>query len=303
MRARLLLPALLLLAACGNPQPSAPDPVVAVVGSTQIHQSEFDLRVHSSLTSLAQAGANGSGQSPPPAMVSQVRARVLLSLIMDAVIAAEAKVRQLAATDADVQAELDAQTAAAGGADALRNQLSAAGAGMDQLRDEARSSINERRLEEFFARERAGQALQQVLAPGGDFAAVARNLSDDSSSGATGGDMGAVDAAQLHAAGADGAFTAAAEGLTPGATTPAPVRDQQGFEILRLDRMSGTTRWLHRILVAAPQPYTVRGRPAWFLASLLETVATECSQGRITVTLKGAGSPCDRSSTPVRASA
>src|SRR5258706_8372060 len=120
-------------------------------------------------------------------MLNRLRASVIKSLIVDSVIGQEAQFRYLAGSGADVQHELQNDVNAAGGVGALQTQLAEAGGSLDQLRDEIRSRLNEQRLEDLFAQQRAAAALQQ-LRSGADLAALAKQLSDDDATRDKGGD-------------------------------------------------------------------------------------------------------------------
>jgi len=290
-RAASLAAAALLLAACGSSTGSSPAPQgpVARVGKQAIPRSLFDLRMNSVLTAAQQAGAPQPGSSGYNAMLDELRASVLKSLIIDSVIAQEAAYRHVAISDADVQKEVDADAQTAGGMQALQTQLAEAGGSLDQLRDEIRSRLDEQRLEDVFARDRAQQVLQQIAA-GGDFAAIARQVSDDDGTRDKGGDMGVQTTAQLTAA--DAAFATAVRALKPGQLVSAPLRDQAGYEIIRVDSVSAQGYAVHRILVAAPKTYTVKERPDWFLQSILDAIAQYCSQDQLTVLIASAEQPC-----------
>jgi parvulin-like peptidyl-prolyl isomerase len=284
--------AAVVLVACGSSSPTsspAPQGPVARVGSQTIPASLFQLRLTSALAAVEQGGGPQQGSSGYDAMLSSLRASVLKSLIIDSVIAQEAAFRHIAATDADVQAQLDQDVSAAGGMSPLQTQLAEAGGSLDQLRDEIRSRLNEQRLEDQFAKERA-QAVLQQLQQGADFATLARQLSDDEGSSSKGGDMGVMSDTQLDALDKD--FAAAVRALKPGQLVSAPVRDEQGYEIVRLDRVAAQGRALHRILVAAPRTYTVKERPTWFLQSLADAIAQYCSAGRLQVLIASAEQPC-----------
>jgi foldase protein PrsA len=303
---RRLLPvlvAIFALAACGsNPQNPSPSPsaggAVAQVGTQSIPRSLFDLRLGSALTAVQQGGGPTPGASGYNAMLSKLRADVLKSLILDSIIAQEAAFRHIAATDADVQKEIDSDAQAAGGQQKLQTQLAEAGGSLDQLRDAVRSRINEQRLEDEFARERADAIVQRISA-GEDITVLAKLLSDDETSRDKGGDMGTLSDTQLDQG--DKTFATAVRALQPGKTTTQPVRDLAGYEIIRLDSAGSAGHAVHRILVAAPQTYTVKERPNWFLQSLLEALAQYCGQGRLTVTLTGAEQPCSTASSTASA--
>lgn len=291
---RPLLPALavaVLLAACGSgpgpvPTPSGP---VAQVGKQTIPRSLFDLRLNSALTAVEQGGGPSPGTSSYNSMLGELRANVLKSLILDSIIEQEAAFRHIAATDAEVQKEVDQDVKDAGGQTHLQTQLAEAGGSLDQLRDAIRSRINEQRLEDDFAKQRAAAIVQQ-LQGGADFATLAKQLSDDETSGPKGGDMGVMSNATLDAG--DKTFAAAVRALPPGHTVSAPVRDVAGYEVIRVDAVSAAGYAVRRILVAAPQTYTVKERPAWFEQSLLDALAQYCSSDQLKVMIAGAAQPC-----------
>lgn len=297
---RRLLPALvavLALTACSSttgpsPTPTATAPV-AQVGKQSIPRSLFDLRLTSALTAVEQGGGPTPGASGYNAMVSKLRADVLKSLILDSIIGQEAAFRHIAAGDADVQREVDQDAQSAGGQAKLQTQLAEAGGSLDQLRDAIRSRINEERLEDVFAQQRAA-AIAQRIAAGEDMTVLAKLLSDDETSRDKGGDMGVLSDAQLDQG--DKTFAAAVRALQPGKTTTQPVRDLAGYEILRVDAVSAAGHAVHRILVAAPQTYTVKERPNWFLQSMLDALSQYCSQGQLRVMLGGAAQPCSTAS-------
>ncbi|HYL71675.1 MAG TPA: peptidylprolyl isomerase [Candidatus Dormibacteraeota bacterium] len=275
--------------ACGSssPAPSAgANAIVARVGSTSITQALFDVRLQSALTAIQQGG----GTTANAAMQVQVRASVLRSLVLDSIIASEAASRGLAATGAQVQAQVDADARAVGGLSTLQSQLASAGGSLAQLQDEIRSQLNEQRLEDAFAQERAAQAEEQ-LASGTVFATVAKEMSDDTNTSAIGGDLGAISQAQLGSY--DPAFAAAVRSLAVGMYTLTPVHDAGGYDIIEVYARAAGSWSVRHILVAAPTPYTVTSRPAWFSEALFVTVAQLCGAGQIHVYIHDAGAdPC-----------
>jgi len=211
------------------------------------------------------------------------------------VISEEASDDGIAPTDHEVDAEVQAEARAAGGMQKLITAQQQAGGGLDQLRDEIRSRMTESRLEDRFAAVRARDALAS-LAGGQSFAAVATQYSDDDGSRPKGGELGALTLDQLRAG--DPAFAAAVGSLQPGQTTAAPVRDRAGYEVLRLDAVSPTSRTVHRILVSAPNPYTVKERPPWFAQLVLQRLADLCAQNLVHVYLPGIPQPCSATASP-----
>jgi len=287
-RSLVVMVALLLIAGCGSASSAAPSPVIATVGATSITQHLFEIRMASVSTSVAQGGgptaSAGSG-----AMTATLRAQVLKSLIFDAVITDAAEEAHIAATDQEVASEVAADTASAGGPDALATQLSEAGGSMDQLRDEIRSSSNEQRVEDLLARQRATEAIA-ALDAGTPFATVAADYSDDDTSNTKGGALGTTTLAQLATGNA--VFMTGVLALRAGQTSSSPIHDPSGYEIVRVDAATATTRTLHRILIAAPNPYTVRERPAWFAEAVLNRLATYCNMNQVHVFLAGAEPIC-----------
>lgn len=273
------------------------DPVILVVGPDRVHQSVFDARVSVAVTAAQQGGGPQSSDPQYPQFLASIRARVLQSLIIDTVIAQEARTRGVAATDADVEKEVTADTSIAGGGAQLATQLAEAGGSVAQLRDETRSRLNEAQLEDLLASQRAADALVQIKS-GTDFGTVAQAYSDDQTSIGKGGDLGSLSLDQLK--GGDSAFLNALTALKVGQITDPPARDAAGYEILRVDAATATARSAHRILVAAPQPYTEKERPDWFTQAVLLAVSTDCSSGSIQVLLANAGQPCG-TSTPTAA--
>lgn len=289
MRRSLVALFALLCTGCSStpgPSPSPSAQVIARVAGTAITADSFQLRLHSAQTAVGQAGAP-SGNA---AMTSQLRASVLRSLIIDTVIAQEATATGVAATDAEIQAQVDADTSAAGGSAQLQTQLAALGGSMAQLRDEVRSSLNEQKLEDAFAHQRAVE-IEQKLNTGSTFASLASQYSDDTDTSAKGGEVGGV--ARTTIQNGDPPYATAVLALTPGQLTNPPIRDAQGYDVVQLEASTATTLTLRHIIVNAPQPYTVKERPSWFSVAIFETLATDCSSGQIHVYIGDVGDdPC-----------
>lgn len=281
---------MLIVAACGsggttNASPS-PGTVIARVGSTTITEAQFDVRLQSTLTTLQQGGAPTSEAQ----MVSQIRAGVLRSLILDAVIAQEAAARGLAATSAEVQAQIEKDAQAAGGMSNLQTQLAGAGGSLAQLQDEIRSQLNEERLENVFAEARAAEVEQQ-LAGGASFTTLATSMSDDTGTNAKGGDLGVITRADFGSY--DPRFIAAMQAMRVGSYSATPVHDSGGYDILQVYARTTSSWSVRHILIAAPTPYTVTSRPTWFAEALFATVAQLCGAGAIHVYITDAGAnPC-----------
>jgi hypothetical protein len=274
----------LLCSGCTNaaPSPSGGSQVIARVGPTVITDDLFQIRLTSALASVVLAG----GPSNNPTMRSQLRASVLRSLMIDTIIAQEATAAGVAATSAEIQVQVQADISAAGGTNQLQSQLASLGGSMAQLRDEISSSINEQKLEDVFARQRAVE-IEQKLAGGASFATLAAQYSDDTATAGKGGELGAVSRTQVQ--GDAPAYSGPVLALAPGQFTVAPIRDAQGYDIVQLESSTTTTLKLRHIVVNAPQPYTVRERPDWFSEAIFESIAQDCSANQIHVYIGDVG--------------
>jgi PPIC-type PPIASE domain/SurA N-terminal domain len=280
-----------LLAACASntPAPVAASPVIARVASDTITLAQFNVRYQSACTSIKQGGGDCSGG----AAVTQVRAAILRSLITDTVIREEATRRGLEATPKQVAAEVAIDAQQAGGMSALETELAGAGGSIAQLQDEISSNINEQRVEDVFAQQRAAQ-IEGTLAKGASFTATAKTFSDDSGTTGTaakGGDLGVLTAAQLKTY--DPAFAAAVMSLAVGAYTRTPVHDAGGYDILMLYAKTASGWSIRHILIYAGNPYNVTDRPTWFTEALFYAVDQLCAANQIEVSLANAGgNPC-----------
>ena len=75
-------------------------------------------------------------------------------------------------------------------------------------------------------------------------------------------------------------------------TTP-PVHDSGGYDIVMVYAATATTRSVRHILIAAPTPYTVSNRPAWFGQALFYALAQLCTAGAIHIYITNVGdNPC-----------
>ncbi len=288
--ASLVLCAVVIAACASNPPPPvAPSPVIARVGSYAITLAQFDVRYQSACTSIKQGGGNCTGG----AAVTQVRAAILRSLITDTVIREEATRLGLVATPKEVAAEVATDAQQAGGMSALKTELAGAGGSIAQLQDEISSNINEQRVEDVFAQQRAA-GIEQMLAMGASFTATARTYSDDSGTTGTaakGGDLGVLTTVQLKTY--DPAFAAAVTSLAVGSYTRTPVHDAGGYDILMVYAKTANGWGVRHILIYAGNPYNVTDRPAWFTEELFNEVDKLCAANQIEVSLTNAGgNPC-----------
>jgi parvulin-like peptidyl-prolyl isomerase len=282
----------MVVAACSStkPGPVPPSPVIARVSSDVITLAQFNVRYQSAYTSLEQGGA---GSSPPPAEVTQVRAAILRSLILDTIIREQAVKLGLEATKQEVAADIASDAQQAGGMKALETELAGAGGSLAQLEDEISSNLNEQRVEDIFAQQHAAE-IERKLAAGASFIATAKLFSDDSGATGTaakGGDLGVLTAAELKKY--DPAFVAAVESLPVGTYTRTPVHDAGGYDIVLVYSKSAAGWGVRHILIYAGNPYNVVDRPTWFTESLFSQVDKLCQSNQIEVSLTNAGgNPC-----------
>jgi len=290
------------LAACSSTQPpvSKPSPVIARVGPDAITLAQFNVRYQSVCISIEQGGGSCAGG----AQVTSVRTTALRSLIIDTVIRQAAIKLGLEATSKEVAAEVATDAQQAGGMSALQTELAGAGGSIAQLDDEISSNLNEQRVENVFAQQRAA-LVEAVLAKGANFSATAKTYSDDSGSTGTaakGGTLGILTAAVLKTY--DPAFAAAVESTPVGAYTKLPVHDAGGYDIVMVSSKTAQGWGVRHILIYAGNPYNVMDRPNWFVEALFTQVGTLCKANAIEVTLTNAGgNPCTSpASTPPPAS-
>jgi hypothetical protein len=289
----------LLVTACssstGAPS-TTPSPVIARVATDTITLAQFNVRYQSAAVSITQGGAGSN-----PAQTTALRTSILRSLIIDTVIREEATQLGLEATAKEIQAQVAADAASAGGMNALASNLAGAGGSIAQLEDEISSSLNEQRLEDHFAKARA-TLIEQRLASGATFISTAKEFSDDSGTSAKGGDLGVLTAAELKKY--SPTFAAAVAALKLGAYTKTAIHDAGGYDIVMLYSKSAKGFGVRHILVYAGNPYTVTDRPNWFAEALFIAIAQLCQAKQIDVTLSNAGgNPCTPPSpTPVPAS-
>jgi parvulin-like peptidyl-prolyl isomerase len=279
----------LAVAACGSTPaaPAKPSPVIARVGNQNITLVQFNVRYQTTIVSIEQGG----GPPENAGQTTALRADILRSLIIDTVIGEEASKFGLEATPAEIQSQVATDAQQAGGTAALKTELAGAGGSIAQLEDEITSDLNKQRVENLFAEERAVQ-VEKLLAAGANFATTAKTWSDDTGTNAKGGDLGALTTANL--ATYDAAFSTAVRTLAIGQYTTTPVHDAGGYDIVMLYAKSAKGWGVRHILIAAPTPYSVMDRPAWFGEVVFAAINQLCVAHQITVSLTNAGgNPCD----------
>lgn len=291
MRLLLLVCCLSLgLGACGqtgSSSGSSGSGVVARVGGADITQHELDVRYQASLRALAGGGA----PTQNAAMEGRLRATVVRGLVLDAVIAKEAAYQHVSPSAADLGAEFQRARVDAGGTAPLETQLAAAGGSDESLRDEIKARLTEQRLEDFEAKARATIVLAQINA-GASLDSLAAQWSDATETKDKGGLVGTLNDDQVKTQLGSAALTALGT-LHPGEHSTTPIRTSAGYEILQLDATTAGGRTVRDILIAAPDPYSVRERPAWFAQQVFQAVLDDCQKKQITVLIGDAGAnPC-----------
>ena len=131
-----------------------------------------------------------------PARPRSFARTILRSLIIDTVIREEATKFGLEATPAEIPAQVATDAQQAGGTSALKTELAGAGGSIAQLEDEITSDLNEQRVEDIFAQQRAVQ-VEQILATRRELQTTAKTYSDDTGTNAKGGDLGVLTTDQL----------------------------------------------------------------------------------------------------------
>jgi hypothetical protein len=279
----------LAVVACGSTPaaPAKPSPVIARVGDQAITLAQFNVRYQTTIVSIEQGG----GSADNAAQTTALRADILRSLIIDTVIREEAIKFKLEATPAEVQAQVTTDAQQAGGLAALKTELAGAGGSIAQLEDEISSDLNEQAVENLFAEQRAIQ-VEKILATRANFETTAKTWSDDTGTNAKGGDLGLLTTANL--ATYDPAFSAAVKALAVGQYTTTPVHDAGGYDIVMLYAKSAKGWSVRHILIAAPTPYSVMDRPAWFGQVVFAAINQLCVANQITVNISNAGgNPCN----------
>ncbi|MGA8016799.1 MAG: SurA N-terminal domain-containing protein [Candidatus Dormiibacterota bacterium] len=281
----------LSFAACGSTTtaPSTKGDVARVAG-TVITQEQLDIRLQSALADISDAGGPTNNQG----MLTAVTSTVIGSLIFDSVVAQEASRLHMAASSSQVADRIVQFTQDAGGTAQLQAQLAAAGQSMAGLRDEITSSINEENVESHFAQVRAAQVIQQ-LNQGATFASLESQYNDSPDTSSKAGQLGTLSAAQISSELGSGVLSAV-ESTKAGEYTPSAVRNTSGYEIIQVEALTATTWTLREILIAAPQPYTVKERPDWFAEEVYYQIYQDCQAKEISVygsyaRVKGAN-PC-----------
>ena len=144
--------------------------VIARVGQVPITLAQFNVRYNSALVAIEQGGAT----SNDPAQTTNLRTKVLRSLLTDTVINEEATKLGLEVTPEEVEKQVATDATQAGGMSALVTELAGAGGSVAQLEDEITSQGNEMRLEDHFAQSRAA-TVEGILGDGANFIATAKN--------------------------------------------------------------------------------------------------------------------------------
>ncbi len=291
----------IMLAACGGSTAhSTTSATVAVVGTQKITEQQYALRKNAALLSIEQGGGVISGAAGTK-MVNQVSADVMQSLIIDAVIAGEDKLIGIAVTPQQVQAQIATDAKQVGGMKALEKQLSQGKSSMAELEDETRASLNEERLVYYWAKEQA-QAVATQLTQGTSFDTLASKWAqlDETQSNASSTSIPTYTVQyspkQLAAEGTQ--LSTAVAHLQIGQHTTLPIQTPQGYVYAELAGRQGASVTLNEIVIAAPNPYTVQDRAAWFEGQVFSLIESACQDHVIHVYINAHVQPCSGVASP-----
>ncbi len=290
-----------VLVACGGSTAHpASNPTVAVVGTQKISEQQYSLRKNAALLSIEQGGGAVSG-SAGTQMVNQVSADVMQGLIIDAVIAGEDSLLGIEATPKDVQAQIAADAKQVGGMKALEKQLSQGKSSMAELEDETRSSLNEERLVYYWAKEQANAVATQ-LSQGTAFDTLAARWAQldetQSNSSSTTAPSYTVQLSPKQLTAEGSSFDSSVSTLQAGGHTTVPILTPQGYVFAELVGRQGSTLTLNEIVIAAPNPYTVQDRAAWFEGQVFSLLQSACQDKVIHVYINAHIQPCSGVATP-----
>lgn len=142
--------------------------------------------------------------------------------------------------------------------------------------------INNSKHDDAKTNEEARQKIQNILRRilgGEDFATVARDYSEDSSTAPIGGDLRLLSAEQLDALDPKSAFVKAVQSLKPGETLPSVVVTKYGYHVIKLlEREAGGQHELSDPKVQSDVRQLVFGRKEALLkAAFLEVVRNEAT--------------------------
>ena len=142
--------------------------------------------------------------------------------------------------------------------------------------------INNSKHDDAKTNEEARQKIQNILRRilgGEDFATVARDYSEDSSTAPIGGDLRLLSAEQLDALDPKSAFVKAVQSLKPGETLPSVVVTKYGYHVIKLlEKEAGGQHELSDPKVQSDVRQLVFGRKEALLkAAFLEVVRNEAT--------------------------
>ncbi len=284
----------MLVACSGTAAHSSQNSTVAIVGTQKITEQQFTLRKNAAILSIEQGGATISG-SAGTQMVNQVSADVMQSLIIDAVIAGEDKLLGIEATSQQVQDQIAKDAQQVGGKKALEKQLAQGKSSMAELEDETRSSLNEERLVYYWAKEQA-QAVATQLSQGTSFDTLASKWAqlDETQSNASSTALPSytVQYSPQQLATEGSQLSSAVDQLHIGQHTVSPIQTPQGYVFAELVGKQGSTVTLNEIVIAAPNPYTVQDRAAWFEGQIFSLIESACQDNIIHVYINAHIQPC-----------
>jgi parvulin-like peptidyl-prolyl isomerase len=216
------------------------EPLAALVNDKPITISELDGTVQRRLEGIRSVG------DPLPADATAYRVSVLDALIEQMLIEQAADIQGIKVTDADVDAEVQANINIAGGQDKWLTRLAADHMTEAEYRAALRSALITQKMRDIVtasipataeqaharhilvATEATANEIEGKLKAGGDFAELAAQYSLDMTTKQTGGDLGWFSRGQLlQKAVEDAAFSLAINEIS------APVKSDLGYHIIQ----------------------------------------------------------------------
>jgi foldase protein PrsA len=225
--------------------PTPPAPLAALVNGQYVFLADYELRVAQYEEALVQQGIDPN-TSEGQADLAQARRDVLEGLIDGVLIEQGAVGLGIGVTEEELEGQVEADISAGGGQAAFEEWLQATGQTRDDYKEMLRQAMISQRVmeavsseagqeaEQVHARhilvdnEETAQQLQAMLQEGADFAALAREYSQDAATKDNGGDLGWFPRGLVAAE-----FESAAFALQPGQVSGV-VQLGEGYHILQV---------------------------------------------------------------------
>lgn len=190
-----------------TPTPTPTPPLAAIVNGQCIYLADYERRLAQYEQSLLPQGAEASSPEVQETLADLGR-RVLEDMIDNVLIQQRGDILGVTVSEAEVEAQIEADIAAGGGQAAFDEWLQATGQTRQDYKDALREAMLAQRMFEFVTAdvqdvaeqvhvrhiqvdsEQAAQEIVALLREGADFAALARERSQDPATSENGGDLG-----------------------------------------------------------------------------------------------------------------